>query len=186
MQLDKAIYERRSIRRFHPRKPDWRKILEAIDAARQAPAAGNLHCLKFILVDDPDKIERIGKACLQQFVSTANYIVVVCSDPTEVIRSYDERGEIYIKQQAGAAIENFLLKITDLGLGSCWIGAFVDEQVKTALRIPENINVEALLPVGYPMNKPVRVPKKANIDKFVYFNLWNNKYMKPIIAVEPV
>ena len=62
---------------------------------------------------------------------------------------FEERAEKYIKQHAGAAIENFLLKITDLGLVSCWIGAFSDLTVKNILRIPDEIDVEAILPVAY-------------------------------------
>ena len=54
-------------------------------------------------------------------------------------RVYDERALKSLPQQAGAAIENFLLKITDLGLSTCWTGAFSDEQVKRILQIPEDI-----------------------------------------------
>ena len=183
MEFDEVIKKRQSIRHFKSKKPDWRDIVEAINSARQAPAAGNLHCIKFILVDDKKKINKLAEASQQDFVAEANYVIVVCSDLSQVVRSYDERGEVYARQQAGAAIENFLLKITDVGLSSCWVGAFVDEQVRNILAIPDNINVDAILPVGYSMDKS-KQPRKPDFDKYVYFNKWENKYMKPIKNVE--
>ncbi|MCK4721500.1 nitroreductase family protein, partial [bacterium] len=53
-----------------------------------------------------------------------SYIIVVCSDITQLKRSYGSRAEMYGRQQAGAVIENILLKVTDLKLASCWVGAF--------------------------------------------------------------
>ncbi|MCA9487852.1 MAG: nitroreductase family protein, partial [Nanoarchaeota archaeon] len=61
MQLDKIIQSRRSIRKYKPKSPNWRSIIEAIDAARYAPMAGNIFSLKFILVDDEEKIKKIAQ-----------------------------------------------------------------------------------------------------------------------------
>jgi nitroreductase len=46
------------------------------------------------------------------------------------------------------------LKAVELGLGSCWIGAFSQEEVKKILNIPDNYKVVALLPIGYPKGSP--------------------------------
>ena len=56
--LDKIIHNRRSVKKFKSTKPDWRTIIECIDAMRYAPMAGNNYSLKFILVDDKDKINK--------------------------------------------------------------------------------------------------------------------------------
>jgi nitroreductase len=42
------------------------------------------------------------------------------------------------------------LEAASLGLGTCWIGAFYQDQVKEILGIPENIRIVALMSVGYP------------------------------------
>lgn len=179
MDLDKAIKERHSARRFKSKKPDWRKIIEAIEAANKAPLAGNIPTLRFILVSDKEKIAELAEAATQDFVALAHYVVVVCSDKTQCIRSYDERGEIYSRQQAGAAIENFLLKITDLGLSTCWTGAFSDSAVKRILQIPDSVDVEALFPIGYEMEK-TKQRTKPSLDNVLFFDVWKNKYMKEI------
>lgn len=182
MQLDKAIEERRSVRRYSTKKVDWKKIIEAIDAANKAPLAGNIYSLKFVLVDDKEKIKKLAEASQQSFFENVDYLVAVCTDKTSLVKSYDERGEIYARQQAGAAIENFLLKIVDLGLASCWIGAFVDDEVKDILGIPkavhEDINVEALLPVAYEMPGYKKERRRAVLDNVLWFNKWKNQNMR--------
>ena len=183
MDIDKLVDARCSVRRFHKKKPDYRDIIEAIDAGRKAPLAGNISCVKFILIDDPEIIADLAQASQQKFVAEVHYVVAVCSDKTDIIRSYYERGERYAKQQAGAAIENFLLKLTDLKLGTCWVGAFIDEQVKRAIRVPANVDVEAIFPIGYPLLKE-KQKKKPDLDRCLFFNLYGNRTIRPRIQVE--
>ena len=184
MELDKAIQLRKSVRKFKTKKPDWRDIIECIDSARYAPMAGGMYSLKFILVDDKKTIQKLADAAQQQFVSQAQYVVVVCTNPSRTINSYDERGEMYCRQQAGAAIENFLLKIEETGLSTCWTGAFVDKLVKEALKIPDDINVEAMFPIGYEFEKPRTRKAKIDIDRILYFNKYGNKKMKKIKTLD--
>ena len=186
MNLDKAIKERHSVRRFSSKKPRWEDIVEAIDAANSCPLAGNIPALYFLLIDDEEKIEKIAEASQQDFIKKAQYLVVVCSEPLLLVKSYEERGELYARQQAGAAIENFLLKITDLGLASCWVGEFVEKIVKRALVIPDNILVEAILPVGYEMPPRTTQKRKPALDRVLFFNKWKQKTMKPMQKPEAV
>ncbi len=178
MDLDKVIQSRKSVRRYSSKKPDWRDIIECVDAARFAPMAGGNYTLKFIIVDDPEKIKKLAEAAGQHFITNAKYVVVVCTNPGRTVNAYEERGKKYCRQQAGAAIQNFLLKIQEKGLGACWIGAFVDDMVKVTLKIPDDINVEALFPIGYefPKTEPRR---KIELDRILYFNEYKNKKMKP-------
>src|SRR3990172_3189658 len=122
MELDKAIKGRSSVKKFNSKKPDWRDIIEAIDAARYAPMAGGNYTLKFILVSDEEKINQIAQACQQDFISQVSYVVVACSNASRTTNSYGKQGEVYVRQQAGAAMENFMLKLQDFGLSTCWVG----------------------------------------------------------------
>ncbi|MEK6891504.1 MAG: nitroreductase family protein [Nanoarchaeota archaeon] len=183
MDFDKVVKSRFSVRKFYSKKPDWRDILDAIDFASKIPLAGGIPSVKFILIDEEDKIIALKEAAQQDFIQTAHYVVVVVSDPKDVVRSYDEFGEVYVRQQAGAAIEQFLLKLVDVGLGGCWVGAFVESQVKTILKIPENSYVEAIIPIGYPFGKPLR-KKYPDLDRITYFNKYGQKQMKPKRKVE--
>ena len=184
MELDKVIQSRRSVRKFDKKKPDWRKIIECIDAARFAPMAGNNYTLKFILVDDEEKIKKIAESCQQDYVAQVKYLVVACSNPSRLTNEFGESGNIFCRQQAGAAIENFILKLTESGLSTCWVGHFVEEQVKKILSIPKETEVEAVFPIGFEYEKPKTRKAKIELDRILYFNEYGNSKMKKIHATE--
>ena len=182
MDLDKLIQSRKSIKKFSDKKPDWRAIIEAINTTRYAPMAGNIFTLKFILIDDKNKIQKITEYCEQDFFSNVHYLVVVCSNPKLIKNSFEERAERYCRQQAGAAIQNFLLKIQELGLATCWVGHFTDNLIKRELKIPEEYLVEAIFPIGYASKKigaNKRKKEKTELDRILYFNQFKNKKMNP-------
>ena len=183
MNLDKAIQERKSVRSYKSKKPDWRDIIECIDAARYAPMAGGTCSLKIILIDDEKAIQKIAEASQQEFIKQVSYVIVVCSNPIRTIRDFEDKGEIYVRQQAGAAIQNILLKLEEKGLATCWVGHFVEDQIKIPLGIPENIQVEAILPVGYELRKE-KPKKKIDLDRILYFYKYNNKRMRKIPTLD--
>lgn len=180
MELIEAIESRTSVKKFKKQKPDWRDIIEAIDTTRYAPMAGNNFTLRFIMVDEPKKIERIAEASQQPFITQTHYVVVVVSNPARPTNAYGERGEIYSRQQAGAAIQNFLLRLHELGLATSWIGHFAEDQIKDLLKIPEGHNVEALFPIGKEFNKISKRKLKTDLNNVLYFNEFKNKKMNKI------
>lgn len=177
MNFDKLIRSRKSTRNFKKTKPDWRDIIECIDAARFAPMAGNNYTLKFILIDEKDKIDIISKYCQQDFITQVHYVVVACSNPSRTINSYGEAGKMYSRQQAGSGIQNFCLKLVEKGLSTCWVGMFVESQIKDLLKIPKEVNVEAIFPIGYSNEKPEE-KSKIELDSILYFNKYGEKKMK--------
>jgi nitroreductase len=177
MELDKAIKQRKSIRKFKKKKPDWRDIIECIDNMRYAPMAGNIFTLRFVLIDDKKKIEQLAEAAQQDFISETQYVIIVCSIKEKTIHSFGERAEFYVRQQAGAAIQNFLLSLEEKGLATCWIGHFVEEQVKRIATIPDNVQVEAFLPIGYAY-PDAKNKRKQMLDNLLYFHKYGNKRMK--------
>lgn len=178
MELNKAIQSRKSVRKFNNKKPDWRKIIECIDSARYAPMAGNNYSLKFILVDDENLIKKISEFCNQDFITKAKYIVVACSNPSRTLNEFGKSAEKWVRQQAGAAIENFLLKITEYGLSTCWVGYFNEDFIKSLLEIPSDVYVEGVFPIGYQLDKPKTRKVKIDLDRILYFNKYLNKNMK--------
>lgn len=180
MDFDKLIKSRTSVRKFSSKKPDWRDIIEAIDAARYIPTAGKNYILKFIMIDDEQTINKVADACYQDFISSAKYIVVVCSNPVRLSNAYGENGEAYTRQEAGAGIENFLLKLEGLGLSTCWIGYFSEEVIKKTLKIPANTKVEAVFPIGFEYEKKRTRKNPIDLDRILYFNSYGNtKMQKP-------
>ncbi|GIU68347.1 MAG: nitroreductase [Candidatus Pacearchaeota archaeon] len=180
MDLDKAIKTRRSIRKFSKEKPDWRKIIEAIDATRYVPLAGKNFTMKFIVVSDKKKIEEIANFCQQDFIKEVFYVVVACSNYSRLTNLFGEKGEVYGRQQAGAAIQNFLLKLNDLGLSTCWVGHFLEDSLKKLLKIPQEVTIEAIFPIGFSSEKKQKDKEKLRIEleRILYFDEYGKETMK--------
>ena len=115
---------------------------------------------------DQEKKERIAEACFGQYwmVKAPVYIVVV-SKTVELERLFGNRGvELYGPQNSAAVIQNMLLTIHDLGLGSCWVGAFDNDEIRKILMIPEHVQPIAVLPIGYPAEKP-EPPERPSVKQ---------------------
>ncbi|MCS7134322.1 MAG: nitroreductase family protein [Candidatus Pacearchaeota archaeon] len=175
--LDEIIRARRSIRKYSSKKVSFQNAIEICDVARFAPMAGNIFSLKLVIVSEKEKIKQLAEASQQPFIADASFIVVVCSETSKVARSYGMRGEKYARQQAGAAIQNMLLKITELGLASCWIGWFDDATVRRIIKAPSDADIEALLPVGYAAEKPRKI-FKPDLKSIIFFEEWGKKEKK--------
>ncbi len=183
MELDQAISSRRSVRDFTNKKAAWDKVIEAIDSAIQSPVATNSLPLKFVIVQDPKTIFSIAKAANQPWIANSKMLILICSDHTHLEKLYGEKGLIYGRQQAGASIQNFLLKITDLGLATCWIGSYDEDKIRSLAEIPKEINVEAILPLGYAKKKAPK-PKKPSLESSIYWEKWGNK-RRPTLIKDP-
>jgi len=179
MDVDKSIKSRKSVKKFLDKKPDWHDIIEAIDSMRYAPRAGNNFVLKTILVSKEDKIKKLAEAAQQDFISTAKYVLIVYSNPERLENAYGDRGKIYSRQQAGAAIQNFLLSLEKRGLSTCWVGHLVEDIIKREFGIKGQ--VEAVFPIGYEDKTRygrTREKSKIELDRFLYFEKHGNKQMK--------
>ena len=179
------VRKRKSVRSFSVKKVSWKSVLDAIEIANQGPFAGNMNNLKFLIIEDQEAIKKIAKFSEQTRVSEAPILVVACSDETHLENTYGERGRVYSRQQAGAAIYAFLLKLTELGLAGCWVGAYSDELLKESLGIPQHIQIEAVIPIGYENKKlHEEKPKKKELENAIYWENWGNG-KRPTIFKEP-
>lgn len=177
MELSKAIKLRRSVRHYSTKKVPYQKVAEICDAATYAPMAGNIFSVRLIIVSDKEKIKMLAGASQQHFIAEAKYVIVVYSDTGQLKRSYSDRAERYTRQQAGAAIQNMLLKTTELGLSTCWIGWFNEEMVKRIVFLPDSFQVEALLPIGYAFEKPLQ-KRKPDLKLIIYLEKYRQDRQK--------
>ena len=184
MELDEAINSRQSIHSFKSKKVSWKEVLEAVHAALQGPAAGNKNHLSFLIVEDSNRINKLAEYANQSWICDAGIVIVVCSDDSDLEKIYGTRGRVYSRQQAGAAIQNFLLKITDMGLAACWVGSYSDELIKQSLDIPSHIQIEALIPVGYESGKSVK-KKKKSLENSIFWENWDNRKRPTLIEEGP-
>lgn len=155
MEFQKLIKERRSIRAYQKREIEKEKLDQILEAARSAPSAGNLQAYKICMVKEKQAKEKIAEAANQDFIATAPVILVFLQDPDQSGQRFRERGEkLYSIQDATVACAYAQLAAADLGLGAVWVGAFGEEEVKKVVDAPSSLKPIAILPLGYPAEKP--------------------------------
>ena len=186
MDFDSVIAKRHSVRAYKNKSVSWRDVVEAADAARTIPCAGNTNTTKIVITFDPEKIAKLAEYAEQLWISDASMVAVVCSDETPLEKMYGERGRIYSRQQAGATIQTFLLKLVDCGIGACWVGAYEDHRVRRLFEIPEHIQIEALIPIGYEKAKPVTPKYKRPLKGFTFREKWGKKEIPSFFKEPPV
>lgn len=156
MDVFDAILERRSIRNFKQQQVEIEVVETLIEAARWAPSAGNVQPWEFIIVYSDKSRQELSKAALgQKVLEQAPVVIVVCVDEGRAEESYGLRGKtLYCLQDTGAAIQNMLLIARAMELGTCWVGAFDEAQVRLVINAPACMRPVALVPVGVPNEAP--------------------------------
>jgi len=157
MVLLDLIKHRKSVRDFLDKPVERGKIMTCLEAARLAPSACNSQPWKFISVDDKQLKNKLCRAAfsgiysINSFCKMAPVIIVVISEKSKFIARIGElfRGTKYYLIDIGIACEHFVLQAEDLGLGTCWIGWFDEEAVKSILGIPRRKKIDILIALGY-------------------------------------
>ena len=168
MDFWEVIARRHSVRDYADDRNIPQDVIEKVlDAAVQAPSAGNLQSWRFIIVRDEALKTALARAAFdQRFVARAPVVVVVCSVPDHSGSRYGDRGRsLFTIQDTAAATENMLLAVTALGLGACWVGAFDERAVAEALALPGELRPVALVPIGYPARPSSRSTSRHPISE---------------------
>ncbi len=150
MDVSKAIRARRSIRKFTQRRIPHEDLERLVDYARLAPSGMNKQPLEYVIVDE-EEVER-------EFFNYTSWAGSVDWSPTE-----DERPRAYIvilyntavervtvEEDSGLAAENIMLGATEMGIGSCPLGALDEDGIRKLLSIPDDRSLCFAIGLGYP------------------------------------
>jgi len=179
MALLDLLKHRKSVRHFLARPVEREKIMMCLEAARLAPSACNSQPWKFIVVDDRQLKNKLCDAAfggiysMNSFCKMAPVIVVIISEKSKFLARIGGmfRGTKYYLIDIGIAGEHFVLQAEDLGLGTCWIGWFSEQGVKSILNIPQDKKIDILIALGYCDREKVGSKhSREPIDKIASFN----------------
>lgn len=183
MKFDQILNTRRSVRSFASRRVSEKDIISIIEAARLAPSACNSQTWRFIFVTRREIIRKICHKAMRpvipnKWLEQAPLVIVGCSQLDVIANRVGARvtGIEYYQIDLGIAMEHMVLKATELGLGTCWIGWFDETPVKDILSIPNKIKVSALLAVGYPKEAPGKTRKRKSAEKIAFLEKWGKPF----------
>tara|TARA_Y100000310_G_scaffold326935_1_gene392554 strand:+ start:1431 stop:2024 length:594 start_codon:yes stop_codon:yes gene_type:complete len=175
MQLKDSILGRRSIRRYKDREVPLSLVGEIIELAKHAPSSGNLQNWRFIIVTDMKKREKLAEASLEQYwMVEAPVHIVVCNDYEKVKEHYGKMGRMYSIQNCAAVAYAIMLAAQEKGLGTCWVGAFDPDAVQRELNIPQEMDPEIIITLGYSNDKKMPALRET-LHYLSYFEEWGTK-----------
>ncbi|MCK5129574.1 MAG: nitroreductase family protein [Clostridiales bacterium] len=151
MDFYEVINTRRSIRKYKATEIPQEVIKKVMIAAGIAPSGRNRQKWKYILVYDKKMQKQLVEFCRnQEFVGNCPVTVVVCGASIPQHNRGNYMGEFGMLMDTSITFTHFMLAARAEGLGTCWIGLYDNEKVKTLLDVPEDWDVVALSPLGYP------------------------------------
>jgi nitroreductase len=172
MSLTDKVLARRSIRAYTKKRIPTPVLNNILEAGRQAPSAGNRQPWHFIAITDEEIKQKLSWGRVNWFIEDAPLTIVGCATT--------ETGNWSIMDTT-IALQNMVIAAWAMDVGSCWLGAFKEGDVKQLLNIPDNWKVVALVTFGYPAEGENRFPAnfqdmrerlttKKSIEKIVSFN----------------
>ena len=164
--------KRRSVRAYKP-EPVPDALLQAVlEAGRLAPSACNKQPWRFIVVGGEAGRRALGTAYAREWFWKAPVVIAVCISPKEAwTRSYDGRN--YAMVDGALAMDHMQLAAAELGLGTCWIGAFDPAAAREILGLPDGVEIVGMTPLGYPDVEPnPRVRSRRPLGETVMKERW--------------
>lgn len=180
MELIQGIKERRSIRQFKDQKVPRDIIKSVVETASFAPSWKNHQIVRYMVIDDPEKIKEIATAeCMNHFDHNLHILlkapVLVVLTIVKGYTGYEKDGSYTTSKKdkwemfdAGIAAQTFCLAAYEKGLGTVMMGIFDDQKIAEVLGISSKQEVAVLIPMGYPDEAP-KVPVRKSVEELMYF-----------------
>ncbi|MHA1755654.1 MAG: nitroreductase family protein [Promethearchaeota archaeon] len=185
MDIEEAIYKRRTIRRFKQKPIPLEILKKLVDYARVAPMGNNVQAVEYIIVHSKEIRDKIfpllawaGWLPRKERVPEENrrpmaYIIVLINTEIKKIADSEE----------GAAVENILLGAMKYGIGTCWMGSVNRQELRKLLQIPEKYDIKHVISLGYPDEESKIEPYK---DSFKYWKDENGVMHVPKRALNDI
>jgi nitroreductase len=167
MELSEVIQTRYSVRGYKPDPVEEEKLLAVLEAARQAPTAGNRQRFQLIVIHTQGREEELGRIYGREWFVQAPIVICACRYPMDPERPRKDYTDVDI----GIAVDHLILKATELGLGTCWIGAFDPDVTREVLGLPDEVEPVIFTPLGYPDASP-RGTERKPLSELVRYEHW--------------
>ncbi len=167
MEFFEVIKNRYSVRSYKSTPVEDDKLKQILEAARLAPPGSNRQPFQLIVIHTADREEELRHIYDRDWFVQAPVIICACATPTQG-QTYDE-GRSY--RNIGIVMDHLILAATDLGLGTCWIGAFDPIATRQILGLPKEVKPVIFATIGYSNDEPGPKVRKS-INELVRYEHW--------------
>jgi nitroreductase len=169
MEFKDLIEKRYSVRGYKPNIVEDEKLQKVLNAARLAPTAANHQPIQFIVIHTRGREEELKSIYRAEWFTRAPLIICACVVHSQGWIRVD--GKNYSEVDVSIAMDHLILAATELGLGTCWIGAFDLTAAREVLGIPSDVEPVAFTPLGYAADTP-REKRRKKLDELVRYEHW--------------
>ena len=169
MEFLELVKNRYSARAYKPDLVEDDKLQKVLEAARLAPTACNLQPFQFIVIHTKGKEAELRRIYGASWFVQAPIVICACGIPSQSWVRSD--GKNYWEIDVTIAMDHLILAAADLGLGTCWIGAFNPDAARNILKLPGDVEPIAFTPLGYPDDQPGYKGRKV-INELVRYEHW--------------
>lgn len=163
MDVNNAIKNRFSVRKFKNIPVEQEKLHQILEAARLAPSAVNFQPWHFIVVQKRENLNNIFKIYPREWIKLAPTVIIACSDKSSSWkRSFDGKDSADI--DIAIAVDHITLQATELELGTCWVCNFNTAMCSELFDIPKHLEPVVLIPLGYPDIAPPVKKRKPMVE----------------------
>lgn len=171
MKFKELINKRYSVRNYKDKKVDRQTLAQIVEAGQLAPSACNKQPWRFLVVDEPDLLERIHSVYNRAWFQSAPAVIIAYGNREEAwVREFD--GKNYCDIDLAIAVDHMSLMAADLGVGSCWICHFEPDKLKKVVTTTPEWEPVAILSLGYAETDTIPKKKRKPTDDIVCYNKW--------------
>ncbi len=162
--------KRCSIRSYKAKPVSDAHLHEVLEAGRLAPTACNLQPFQFVVVREKKNLAALAAGYPAPWFAEAPVVIAICTQVSKAWkRKYDGRQMVDV--DAAIAADHMTLAAAELGLGTCWVGAFDPKVIRKALGVPRTVEPLVLLTLGHP-NEKGRPKTRQPLEKLVRYEKW--------------
>jgi nitroreductase len=169
MSFIEIARKRYSARAYKSIPVEDEKLQKVLEAARLAPTACNLQPFRLIVIHTKGRGEELRRIYGARWFVQAPIVICICGIPSQSWVRRD--GKNYCDVDVTIAMDHLILAAADLGLGTCWVGAFNPEEARSILGLPDSVEPIAFTPLGYPDDRP-GYKRRKSIDELVRYEHW--------------
>jgi nitroreductase len=169
MKFAELVVARYSVRAYRPDAVPDEVLTSVVDAARLAPTAANRQAFQLVVIHTEGRETELQRIYGREWFTQPPLVICACGLPAENWVRRD--GKNYNDVDVAIVMDHLTLAAADLGLGTCWIGAFDPDAAREVLGLPDGVEPVAFTPLGYPADAP-RPKKRKALDKLVRYERW--------------
>ena len=170
MEFSELIKQRYSVRAYKPDPVEGEVLNQVLEAGRLAPTAANRQPFQLIVIHTAGREAELRRIYKRDWFVQPPLVVGICSIPTQGwVRRED--GKNYTDVDVAIVMDHLILAAANLGLGTCWIGAFDPAAACEVLGLPDGVEPIAFTPLGYPADQ-LRPKKRKPLSELVRYESW--------------